>query len=299
MNLQDDHSESRVPPYRQFIVPILLVLQSHGGSATNSEIEAGIIEKFKLGDDILEERVPSGVPRLRNRVAWAKVDLTKAGYVQSDGRGVWALTSRGQSTTNHDTDVILKESRAVMEQEKRERKQEQTDKQDGGPGDDPPVDSTWKAELLQLLLAIEPSAFERLCQRVLRQSGFTDVNVTGHSGDGGIDGNGTVRIGGLISFPILFQCKRWKGSVGSGVVRDFRGAMQGRADRGLIITTGTFSYDATKEASRDGAPPIDLIDGDALLDKLKELRLGVRVEMVEQTTVDAGWWGSNFGVTVE
>ena len=132
----------------------------------------------------------------------------------------------------------------------------------------------------------------------LRASGFTDVNVTGRSSDGGIDGNGIIRIGELISFPILFQCKRWEGSVGPSVVRDFRGAMQGRADRGLIIATGTFSSEARREASRDGAPPIDLVDGESLVDRLKELRLGVKVEMVEQVTVETDWWESNFGTSV-
>ena len=66
-----------------------------------------------------------------------------------------------------------------------------------------------------------------------------------------------------------------------GEVRDFRGAMVGRADKGLLITTGTFSKEAVREATRDGAPAIDLIDGDQLVDKLQDLALGVRTEKVE------------------
>ncbi len=139
--------------------------------------------------------------------------------------------------------------------------------------------------MLSRLLDLAPDAFERLCQRLLRESGFVEVRVTGRSGDGGIDGVGIVRLGGLLGFPILFQCKRCRGSVGAGTIRDFRGAMIGRADRGLVITTGTFSRDAKIEATRDGAPPIDLIDGEQLLDKLKELRLGITVKMVEQISV--------------
>jgi len=127
--------------------------------------------------------------------------------------------------------------------------------------------------------------FERLCQRLLRESGFVEVRVTGRSGDGGIDGVGIVRLGGLLGFPILFQCKRYRGSVSPSVIRDFRGAMIGRADRGLVITTGTFSREAKLEATRDGAPPIDLLDGEQLLDKLKELRLGITVKMIEQVSV--------------
>ncbi|HEY5064405.1 MAG TPA: restriction endonuclease [Xanthobacteraceae bacterium] len=144
---------------------------------------------------------------------------------------------------------------------------------------------TWKERLLEALLAIEPSAFERLCQRILRESGFVKVEVTGRSGDGGIDGTGVLRLN-LLSFQVLFQSKRYRGSVGSSVVRDFRGAMVGRADKGLIITTGTFTADARKEATRDGAPAIDLVDGDALCDLLKTLKIGVKVETVEAVTVD-------------
>ena len=147
------------------------------------------------------------------------------------------------------------------------------------------LEESWRQVLLERLLRLSPAAFERLAQRLLRESGFVEVKVTGRSGDGGIDGVGIVRLGGLLGFPVLFQCKRYQGSVSPGVVRDFRGAMMGRSDRGLIITTGTFSREAKAEATRDGAPPIDLVDGEQLLDKLKELRLGVTVRMIEQVSV--------------
>ncbi len=152
------------------------------------------------------------------------------------------------------------------------------------------LEQTWRDELQAALLDLPPDTFERLCQRLLRESGFVEVRVTGQSGDGGIDGVGIVRLGGLLSFPILFQCKRYQGSVSAGTIRDFRGAMIGRADRGLVITTGTFSREAKAEAIRDGAPPIDLVDGEQLLDKLKELRLGIEVEMVEKVSVLPGWF---------
>jgi restriction system protein len=116
------------------------------------------------------------------------------------------------------------------------------------------------------------------------------VEVTGRSGDGGIDGRGIARIHGLMSFHVLFQCKRYKGSVGAGDIRDFRGAMMGRADKGLFITTGTFTPAAVKEATRDGAPPIDLLDGNDFAEKLKELGIGVSTKTVEVYTVDEAWF---------
>lgn len=151
---------------------------------------------------------------------------------------------------------------------------------------------TWRETLAAVLLSMSPDAFERLCMRLLRESGFDEVTVTNSSGDGGIDGRGIKRLDGLISFPILFQCKRYANNVSAGTVRDFRGAMAGRADRGLILTTGGFTSDAQKEATRDGVPPIDLIDGELLMERLKELGLGVSVRTVEVVEVDKGFFDS-------
>lgn len=152
-------------------------------------------------------------------------------------------------------------------------------------------ETSWKETLSNVLTQkIDPSAFERLIQRLLRESGFVQVEVTGRTGDGGIDGKGIARIHGFMSFHVLFQCKKYKGSVGASEIRDFRGAMVGRADKGLFITTGTFTPAALKEATRDGAPPIDLVDGDELADKLKEFELGLKRELVEKITVDENWF---------
>jgi len=143
----------------------------------------------------------------------------------------------------------------------------------------------WQDRLLECLLKMKPAAFERLCQRILKESGFIKVDVTGRSGDGGIDGIGVLRLN-LLSFHVFFQCKRWKGSVGAPVIRDFRGAMVGRADKGLVMTTGTFSTDARKEATRDGAPAIDLVDGETLCELLKNLKIGVSIRKVEHVLVE-------------
>ena len=152
---------------------------------------------------------------------------------------------------------------------------------------------SWRGELHNVLTKkLSADAFERLIQRLLRESGFIQVEVTGRSGDGGIDGKGIARIHGFINFHVVFQCKKWQGVIPSNEVRDFRGAMVGRADKGLFITTGTFSRDAIKEAVRDGAPPIDLIDGDLLADKLKELKLGVTTELIEKISVDENWFAN-------
>lgn len=133
-----------------------------------------------------------------------------------------------------------------------------------------------RAEILELLLNLPPAGFERLSQRLLREAGFIQVVVTGRSGDEGIDGYGTLQINPLVSFKVLFQCKRYRKSVSSPDVRNFRGAMSGRADKGIILTTGTFTADARREATRDGVPPIELIDGEKLVDMLEHLELGLK-----------------------
>ena len=137
---------------------------------------------------------------------------------------------------------------------------------------------------------IHPDQIERLCQRLLRELGFVNVEVTGKTNDGGIDGKGMIRLGGVLSFHVVFQAKRYQGSVSSSVIRDFRGAMSGRADKGLIMTTGSFTREAKKEAQRDGATPIDLIDGNDFAEKLKELNLGVTVELVEKVKIKPDWF---------
>lgn len=134
----------------------------------------------------------------------------------------------------------------------------------GAPSND------YRAEVLEILRALPPAGFERLSQRLLREAGFTHVEVTGQSNDGGIDGHGTLMINPLVSFKVLFQCKRYTNSVRSSLVRDFRGAMSGRADKGIIITTGSFTAEARREANRDGAPPIEVATLQETLDSISE-----------------------------
>jgi restriction system protein len=194
------------------------------------------------------------------------------------------LTGKGSKVDTLDAKEVVKTVRAQL---KREREDSESDDESSG-------ETTWRDELLETLLKMPASAFERLVQRMLRESGFTQVEVTGRSGDGGIDGKGLLRLGGLLSFHVIFQCKKWQGAVSAGQVRDFRGAMVGRADKGLLVTTGTFTKDAVREATRDGAPAIDLVDGEQFLDKLKELGLGVKTRKVEveEVAIEREWFAS-------
>jgi len=275
-----------VPTFDALMNPVIQALKNLGGSGTIEEINNEVSEIAGLSDEqleILHNPEKGGQTEVEYRLAWTRTYLKKYGVLENSSRGVWALTPKGRQLDRVNPKTVR---RFVQEQGREDRVVSVEDELDEAG-----TDASWRDELLDTLLKIEPSAFERLIQRLLRESGFIQVEVTGQSGDGGIDGKGIMRLGGLLSFHVIFQCKRYRGSVTVSQVRDFRGAMVGRADKGLLITTGNFTKDATREATRDGAPAIDLIDGDQLIDKLKELGLGVKTEKieVEQITVDHDW----------
>jgi len=282
-----------VPKYQAFFNPTLQVIKDLGGSASIAELEDDVPRFMQLTDDDIAEMHDERQTRVQYRMAWARTYLKAYGLLDNTERGVWVVTPKGKEVDRVDPREVTRYAR-----NQHRGRQQQSGANELGLDDKPEIpefpdvviEQTWRDALVAKLYDLHPQAFERLCQRLLRESGFVQVEVTGRPGDGGIDGVGIVRLGGLLSFPILFQCKRYKGTVGPGEIRDFRGAMIGRAERGLIMTTGTFSRDAKKEATRDGAPLIDLVDGEQLLDKLKELQLGVTVKMIEEVSIVPEWF---------
>jgi restriction system protein len=278
----------KIPTYDALMSPLVQAIKSLGDSGTIEEINNKVAEIAGLTDEqlaVLHNPEKSGATEIEYRLGWSRTYLRKFGILENSSRGVWALTPLGSKISRIDEKEIV---RAVREQLK--KSQEGFD----GKLEGEAHESTWRDSLLETLLQMPPPAFERLTQRVLRESGFIQVEVTGRSGDGGIDGKGILRLSGLLSFHVIFQCKRWQGAVSAAQVRDFRGAMVGRADKGLLITTGTFTKDAIREATRDGAPAIDLVDGEQFIDKLKELGLGVlsRKVEIEEISVDQNWFAS-------
>ena len=268
--------------------PVLEAVNSIGGSASLNEINDHVVEAMGLTGEALEIWYESGTGAVvPDRISWARSHLKLAGLLTSGGRGIWLLTDAGREAVQWSAQDVKSFVAKAARQRTTGKKSNKPVTPNLAEVEEKALD--WQDELLAKLKAMDPSAFERLAQRLLRESGFVKVEVTGKSGDGGIDGTGILQLS-LMSFHVLFQCKRYQGSVGSGAVRDFRGAMMGRTDKGLIITTGTFSPDARREATRDGAPPIDLIDGVALCEKLKDLSLGVETKLVEEVTVKPMWF---------
>lgn len=270
-----------VPTYDELFNPLIKALQNLGGSASIPEQEEEVAKLLKLTDKEIAEIHRGNRTKLSYRLAWARNYLKRYGILENSKRGVWSLSPEGLKVTHVNKEEVKKK---VVALDKQERKK----KEDNGELFEDDTPESWEDELLNLVKSISPTSFERLCQRLLRESGFIQVEVTGRSGDGGIDGKGVVRLGGLLSFHVLFQAKRYKGNVPPSVVRDFRGALVGRADKGLIISTGSFSREARAEAQRDGATPIDLIDGEDLIEKLKLLSIGINVteRIVEEVTIN-------------
>jgi restriction system protein len=279
-----------VPTHADLMWPTIKAIRALGGSGSISEIVEKVVELEGFTEE--QQAVPHGdgpQGQIEYRLAWSRTYLKGMGLLDNSARGVWTLTEKGRDPTL-DEDTVLRlhaEYSAKLRAQQRARRKAERDRATADV-DEPDQDVTrdWKEELLDALLSMPPAGFERLAQRLLREAGFISATVMGRSGDGGIDGLGVYRLS-LVSFPVYFQCKRHRGSVGPGVVRDFRGAMAGRGDKGLVITTGSFTGDAKREATRDGAPPIDLIDGDGLCELLKRYDLGVEttVRQVEEVAI--------------
>lgn len=274
-----------IPKYDELFNPLLTSLHELGGSATVTEMENKAAEILNLTDKEISEIHRGNRTVLAYRLAWARNYLKRFGLIENSAIGVWSLTSKGNEVQVVDKQEVKRYVKKVDRSNSLNQVLETNQNVSSG-------DTLWKDDLLNILKSVTPQEFEKLCQRILRESGFIEVKVTGKSGDGGIDGTGTIRLGGFISFSVIFQCKRYQGSVSSEEIRKFKGTMVGRAEKGLFITTGVFTKDAKLEASRDGSPPIDLIDGELLVEKMKEIGLGVMVKTEEVVEADPKWFDS-------
>ena len=277
-------TDNNLPYYNDLHLPTLQALQQLGGSARVSQLKEVVAEIAGITDEQLAVTFPEGTKsagesKVLNDMSWARTNLKKIGAADNSKRGVWSITQIGQEylaiTEEEAYEQLKKKAAAYWSEQQKSKKAQTTDYID--TEEDYDTENYWKSELLTTLKKMDPIAFERLAVRLLREAGFQNVEITKRSGDEGIDGVGTYKVS-LVSFPTYFQCKRYSKSVSASAIRDFRGAMTGRGDKGLLITTGDFTPGSIAEASRDGAPPIDLISGEDLCDLLVEYRIGVRVE---------------------
>lgn len=268
------------PKFVRYFGPVLRALEKLGGSGRPAEVCDYVAEELNLSEEELGEKLKSGQLRFYNQVAWARFILAKGEYIDSSQTGVWTITDKGRSGLGMSAKEAISISREIQSKMKKTGDEIEVSEIEGSnnngitPGLN--LKSDYRSQIQSILMSLPPNGFERFCQRLLREAGFEHVNVTGRSGDGGIDGVGILQVNPLVSFKVLFQCKRYAGSIVPSQVRDFRGAMGGRADKGIIITTGSFTSEAKKESVRDGVPPIELVDGEKLIEMCVSLQIGLK-----------------------
>jgi len=281
--------DKRIPRYAQLIVPTFLALKNLGGSGKNDEILDQIILDMNISDEVadIQHKGRTNKSELSYQADWARTYLRQYGVIENSARGVWSIKPDYVSVESLDQKKIIN----AMNEENRKRRENKApvgsshtvvkeDAEDNDLSTDyaeyPDEVKPWREQLADVLQNMDPYAFERLSQRVLRECGFSQVEVTKKSSDGGIDGTGKLRINGIFSFNVAFQCKRYKGLVGASEIRDFRGSLTTDIEKGVMITTGSFSKAAKEEASNPGKQQIDLIDGEEFMNKIAEYGIGVK-----------------------
>lgn len=270
------------PEFLKYVNPVLMTLQANGGAGNSSNVIEQIIEQLGITDEELEEATSNGQSRIRNQIQWARFYLFKAGLIDNAQRGTWRLTNEGLEKNLSDEDVytLFKGVQESVKKSSTDSPKKVDIKSEEKFEETATEDEEHTIGLLNIIQNLPAAGFEKLCKRLLTEIGINDITITGGSGDQGIDGKGLVKLNDVVSLNIVFQCKRYKETVSPHHVRDFRGAMQGRGEKGLIITTGRFTKEAKNEANRDGVTPIELIDGDRLVELFEKHHLGLKPVIV-------------------
>lgn len=268
-----------IPTYAQLIEATFRALKELGGSGKNNEINEKVAELMELPEEVLS--IPhSGsdtLSEINYRLAWARTLLKNHGALENSARSVWTITRDFSNKNGVNGTYIEKNCKKTSTNTPQAPGVDIVEQQMEDAGVETPEEvKLWRQKLHNVLLKMNPYSFEKLTQRLLRECGFYDVHVTKKSGDGGIDGTGKLKINGIFSFNLAFQCKRYQGPVGAPDIRDFRGSLTTDIEKGVFITTGTFSKQAVAEASTPGKKQIDLMDGEEFISKLAELGIGVK-----------------------
>lgn len=278
-------SKKKSPTYTDLIVPTFKSLIDLGGSGTNGEIYDRILKNMNLTKEAIEEShlESTNQTELQYQLAWARTYLKNYGVISNSKRCVWSVEPKFLNIDPETLDptqiVAFTSNKNRKEIDKINDKTKEL-KIEPDEEDIPEENRPWRNQLSNILHNMDPFSFERLTQRVLRECGFIEVNVTKKTNDGGIDGVGKLKINGIITFNIAFQCKRYKESISANVIRDFRGSLKSDIEKGIFITTSNFTQAAKKEVRETGKKSIDLIDGEEFIDKLIEFEIGVKEQKI-------------------
>lgn len=276
----------KVPTYDRLINPCYIAIKTLGGSASNEEIYDEVVKQLGLSEEVLNvlQAGHASLSKVSYNLAWARTYLKKYGAIVNTARSIWTISPEFAETKTVDARVVVEFVRDLEEQSANRKNRQEEKKAEKAlvvsDDEEPEEISSWRVRMLEILQNMNPYGFERFVQLLLRNCGIDNVEVTKKSGDGGIDGTGQYKLSGIFSFKLAFQCKRYVGTVGSGEIRDFRGSLSTDIEKAIFVTTGHFSPAAKSEAKAAGKKPIDLMDGEMLIDKIAELKLGVSPKTV-------------------
>src|SRR5688572_24367151 len=175
--------------FAKLLQPVVDAIKSLGGSGRPSEVKEWITKNINLPNEYIESVHKGGESVFGNDVDWARYYLVRAGIIDASKRGVWSLTDVGRSVQ---IDAV-KATEIVRGVDK----QSASSANDAKPVPEE-VGAGYVEQTLAIIKALPPAGFERLCQRLLRESGFEEVNVLGRTGDGGLDGQGILKINSFV-----------------------------------------------------------------------------------------------------
>ncbi|MCA1695696.1 MAG: restriction endonuclease [Actinobacteria bacterium] len=286
------------PKFTRFFWPVLAALRELGGSAKPREVVDLVLDTLAIGDDERAERTKSGSLRVANQVHWARNYLVWAGLLDGSNRGRWALSPEGWAIhlDEQDQASALRLFKQVRAEHAAEWGQPAEASEDDADPEEPPLpldeaesgDIALTAGLRSTVLGLSPAGFENLCKRLLTELGLVQLRTVGQAGDRGIGVEGHLRVNAVVTFRVGVQCKLYSdgNKVTPRQIREFQGAL-GPFDRGIFMTTSVFTPQAEEQAGSPGYKPIDLIDGERLIELLQEHGLGLRhVTLVDESFFD-------------
>jgi restriction system protein len=271
-----------IPSEKDIEIPLLQEIESAGGKARPSALYGRVAKHFPnlTLEDQRARHPKTGIPIWSNRVQWARQHLVNKGEVDASTRGIWRITQKGRTRLGLAPSTPLPQPQVSTIVQLLDAEGHQV-----------------RTRLHELMMNLHPQQFEAFAGTLLESLGFTDIEITNYVGDGGIDGYGRLEMG-VVKVKAAFQCKRWQQNVSRPNVDQFRGAIQGRVEQGIFITTSDFSDEAKKVSSIAGAVPIVLINGDRIVDIMLEKGLGVRQEPLTVTRIDEEFFAT-FGTSEE
>ena len=225
----------RGPDFDEMMPQVFAAIKALGGSGTVEEINRRTLDLLALPEEIRQyPHGDSDKSEVEYRLAWTRTYMKKFGILENSERGVWALTPKGQALETVDYKFVVNEVRRLscLTLSHVIPVNVGADEPVADGVDVPDEIQSWRDKLRNVLYNLPPAAFERLTQRLLRESGFTQVEVTGRTGDGGIDGTGIIKLNGIVSFHMLSSANAIGAPCPPGKCATFAAPCRGAPTRG-------------------------------------------------------------------